>query len=264
VGDERAYRREQQHTMTDLNATPGEKPRRVMVVMAHPDDAEFSCAGTVAKWAAEGQEIIYVLGTSGDKGSEDHEMTGERLMAIREEEQRAACDVLGVRDVVFLRLLDAELVPDLEMRRTITRVIRQHQPDAVICQDPTDRWIGSTYIQHPDHIAMGEATLAALFPSARDRLTFPELLAEGLEPHKVNEVYITSSEERCDYFVDVTDWMETKFDSLAAHVSQMGDWDFRTMLRRWSRDTAALARLRSFPGAEEMEYAEAYKYIRLH
>ncbi|HUG15836.1 MAG TPA: PIG-L family deacetylase, partial [Thermomicrobiales bacterium] len=181
--------------MSETPAAGGGPPRRVMVVMAHPDDAEFICAGTVATWAAEGQEIIYVLGTSGDKGSEDPAMTAERLIATREAEQRAACDVLGVREVVFLRMPDAELVPDLEMRRTLTRVIRQHKPDAVVCQDPTERWVGSGYIQHPDHIAMGEATLAALFPSARDRLTFPELLAEGLEPHKVNEVYIASSEE---------------------------------------------------------------------
>lgn len=234
-----------------------------MVIMAHPDDAEFICAGTVAKWAAEREEITYVLGTSGDKGSDDLHMTAERLMAVREAEQRAACEVLGVKEVVFLRMPDAELVPDLEMRKSITRVIRQHRPDAVICQDPTDRWVGSEYIQHPDHIAMGEATLAALFPSARDRLTFPELLAEGLEPHKVTEVYIASSEEKCDYFVDIGAHLETKFASLAAHASQMGDWDFRPMLSRWSRDTAAVARQRSYPGAEEMEYAEAFKYLRL-
>lgn len=234
-----------------------------MVIMAHPDDAEFICAGTVAKWAAEGQEIIYVLGTSGDKGSDDLEMTSEQLIETREAEQRAACDVLGVQQIVFLRMRDAELVPDLEMRKTLTRVIRQYRPDAVVCQDPTERWIGSGYIQHPDHIAMGEATLAALFPSARDRLTFPELLAEGLEPHKVTEVYIASSEENCDLFIDISEYLETKFASLDAHVCQMGDWDFRPMLTRWARDTATMARQRSFPGADDMEYAEAYKYIRL-
>jgi LmbE family N-acetylglucosaminyl deacetylase len=238
-------------------------PRRVMVVMAHPDDAEFSCAGTVARWAAEGQHVTLVLGTSGDKGSDDLSMTGERLMAIREEEQRAACDILGVREVVFLRMPDAELVPDLTMRRTLTRVVRQHKPDAVICQDPTERWVGSGYIQHPDHIAMGEATLAAVFPSARDRLTFPDLLAEGLEPHNVREVYIASSEEKCNHFVDISAHLETKFAALDAHRSQMGDWDFRPMLSLWARDTAALARQKHAPGAEEMEYAEGFTYLRL-
>jgi len=249
--------------MSETPATDGQHPRRVMVVMAHPDDAEFICAGTVAAWAAGGQHIIYVLGTSGDKGSDDLAMTSERLIETREAEQRAACAVLGVREVIFLRMPDAELVPDLAMRKTITRVIRQHRPDAVICQDPTERWVGSGYIQHPDHIAMGEATLAALFPSARDRLTFPELLAEGLEPHKVNEVYIASSEESCDLFVDIGAHLETKFASLDAHASQMGEWDFRPMLTRWARDTAALARHRNYPGAEEMEYAEAFKHMRL-
>jgi LmbE family N-acetylglucosaminyl deacetylase len=231
--------------------------------MAHPDDAEFICAGTVAKWAAEGQEITYVLGTSGDKGSDDLEMTGAQLMKIREAEQRAACDVLGVKEVVFLRLPDAELVPDLTMRKTITRVIREHKPDAVICQDPTARWEGNGYIQHPDHLAMGEATLAAIFPSARDRLTFPDLLAEGLEPHKVTEVYIAASQEKCDFFVQIDGFLDKKFDSLDAHRSQMGEWDFRPMLTRWARDVAADARQKSFPDTWEWDFAESYKLIRL-
>lgn len=245
------------------NSTPHGGPRRVMVAMAHPDDAEFICAGTVARWASEGQEIIFVLGTSGDKGSEDPEMTGETLIATREAEQQLACDVLGVSDVVFLRMRDAELVPDLAMRRELTRVIRQYRPDAIICQDPTARWEGSGYLQHPDHLAMGEATLAAVFPSARDRLTFPELIAEGLEPHKVSDVYIASSQHNCDYFVDITDHLETKLAALAEHRSQMGEWDFRPMLTRWARDVAADARFKSFPGAEEFEFAEGFKYLKL-
>ena len=244
-------------------ANTSERPRRVMVIMAHPDDAEFICAGTAAKWAAEGQEITYVLGTSGDKGSDDPSMTGEQLMALREAEQRAACDVLGVREVVFLRMLDAMLVPDLEMRKTITRVIRQHRPDAVICQDPTARWESGDYIQHPDHLAMGEATLAAIYPAARDRLTFPELLAEGLEPHKVTDVYVASGQQHTNFFVGITGYLERKFESLAAHKSQMGDWDFRPMLTTWARDTAADARMKRFPGAEEWEFAEGFTHIRL-
>lgn len=239
------------------------RPRRVMVSVAHPDDAEFSCAGTVARWAAEGQEIIYVLGTSGDKGSDDLDMTSERLMALREDEQRAACKVLGVSEVVFLRMPDAELVPDLEMRKKLTRVIRQYKPDAVICQDPTARFEGSGYIQHPDHIAMGEATVAAIFPSARDRLTFPELLAEGYEPHKVNEVYLMASFANCDHFIDITNYMETKLKALAAHTSQIGDWPVAPFLERWGRDNAALARSRNVTEAWEWDYAEAFKYMRL-
>jgi LmbE family N-acetylglucosaminyl deacetylase len=235
-----------------------------MVAVAHPDDAEFGCAGTVARWAAEGQEIVYVLGTSGDKGSDDVSMTSEKLIELREAEQRAACEILGVKEVVFLRMLDAMLVPDLEMRKTLTRVIRQYKPDAVICQDPAARWEGSGYIQHPDHLAMGEAVLAAIYPAARDRLTFPELLAEGLEPHKVGEVYIMASQPKCDYFVDISAYLETKLAALGAHTSQMGDWEFRPFIERWARDSAATARAKSFPDSWEMEFAEEFKYIKLY
>lgn len=240
----------------------GQRPRRVMAIMAHPDDIEFGCGGTIAKWASEGQEITFVLGTSGDKGSDDPAYSSESLMETREREQRAAADILGVKNVEFLRMRDAELVPDLEMRKTITRVIRKYKPDAVICQDPTARFdVG--YIQHPDHLAMGEAVLAAVYPSARDRLTFPELLQEGYEPHKVEEIYITSGSDKVDYFVDIGDFIEKKFEALKAHDSQLGDWDFRDLFIRWSRDSAALARFRHFPGAWEMEYAEAFKYIKM-
>ena len=230
-------------------------PKKIAVIVAHPDDAEFICAGTVAKWANEGHEITYVLLTSGDKGSDDLTMTAQRLVATREAEQRAAGDVLGVRDIVFLRYPDAMLVPDLELRRTLTRVIRQLKPDIVVCQDPTARWSGQEYIQHPDHIAAGEATLAALFPAARDRLTFPELLAEGLEPHKVREVYLCGAKEP-DVWVDITETIEQKLAALGAHKSQMGDWDFAPMIREWAKGTAA--------GHEGSgEYAESFKYFKL-
>ncbi|MCO5176206.1 MAG: PIG-L family deacetylase [Thermomicrobiales bacterium] len=248
--------------MTEEHTEP-RTSRRVMVAMAHPDDAEFGCAGTMARWASEGDEIILVLGTSGDKGSDDPNMTGEQLVATREAEQKVAADTLGVSEIVFMRMRDAELVPDLAMRRDLTRIIRQVRPDVVFCQDPTARWEGSEYIQHPDHLAMGEATLAAVFPSARDRLTFPELLAEGLEPHKVGEVYIGSSLAKCDTFIDIGAHLETKLNALAAHKSQMGDWDFRSALTGWARDAAAFARFKSFPGADAMEYAEAFKYLKV-
>lgn len=237
------------------------RQRRVMVAMSHPDDAEFGCAGTVARWAAEGAHVTFVLGTSGDKGSADAEMTGGRLSNTREDEQRAACEVLGVQEVVFLRMPDAELVPDLAMRKVLTRVIRQHKPDVVFCQDPTSRWEGNFYLQHPDHIAMGEAVLAAIYPSARDRLTFPDLLAEGLEPHNVAEVYIGSSLEKCDTFVDISDYLQHKFDALAAHTSQMGEWDFRPMLSRWAADNASEARRRGMRGFDDTTHAEAFKRI---
>lgn len=237
-------------------------PSRAMVVMAHPDDAEFGCAGTVARWTAAGCEVVYVLGTSGDKGSDDPEMTSERLVETREAEQREAAKILGVKKVEFLRFRDAELMPNLELRLAITRMIRKYRPEALICQDPTARWMGQEYIQHPDHIAMGEAALAAVFPSARDRLTFPQLLAEGLEPYKTREVYIGGARDP-DVWIDITDSFETKVKALGAHKSQMGGWDFASMLRRWAQDSAAEARFHRFPGAEQMQLAEAYKYFRL-
>lgn len=237
-------------------------PARVLVAMAHPDDPDFICAGSVARWAAQGSEVVYVLGTSGDKGSDDPEMPPERLVQIREQEQRDAAAALGVKEVEFLGFRDAELMPDLTLRRAITRMIRKYRPDAVICQDPSARWQGQAYIQHPDHIAMGEATLAAVYPAARDRLTFAELLEEGLEPHKVREVYLAGARDP-DVWVDITESFDAKLAALAAHKSQIGDWDFADMLRRWAQDTAAQARLQGFPGAERMVLAEAFKYFRL-
>jgi LmbE family N-acetylglucosaminyl deacetylase len=230
-------------------------PKRIAVIFPHPDDAEFTCAGTIARWAAEGHEIVYVLLTSGDKGSDDRELTSEQLVETREAEQRAACEILGVKDVIFLRYRDAELVPDLNLRRALTRVIRQLRPDVVVCYDPTARWFEQSYINHPDHVAAGEATLAAIFPSARDRLTFPELLAEGLEPHNVTEVYLAGAREP-DVWIDVTDYLDLKLQALRAHVSQIGDWEPEELVRQWAREEAA-----RHEGSGE--YAESFKYFKL-
>lgn len=239
-----------------------ERRSRVMVVMAHPDDAEFICAGTVARWASEGSEIVYVLVTSGDKGSNDPAKTPSQLAALREAEQREAARILGVKYVEFLRYRDAEVVADLNLRRDLVRVMRRFRPDAVICQDPTSRYFGQEYIQHPDHIATGEATLAAVFPSVRDRLTFPELLEQGLEPHIVGHVYLAGAREP-DVFVDITAFFDQKIAALRAHRSQMGDWDPEPMLRLWAQDTAAEARRRGWPGAEQMLLAESFKYFAI-
>ena len=240
-------------TATDRQ-TPA-APVRVAVIVAHPDDAEFGCAGTVARWAAEGREVTYVLLTSGDKGSADPTVTPEQLIVTREAEQRAACDILGVRDVIFLRHSDATLVPDLNLRRDLTRVIRQLRPDVVICQDPTSLFVGTGYLNHPDHRAAGQATLDAIYPAARDRMTYPELLAEGLEPHKVREVYVDGTQE-ANIWVDITDHIGTKIAALRAHVSQVGEWDPEPMVREWSARTA-----QEHPGHGEL--AEGYRYLRL-
>src|SRR5258706_11328890 len=148
---------------------------RVMAIYAHPDDPEFFSGGTLIKWGLEGKEIIYVMATSGDKGSDDPEMTNQRLIEIREAEQRAAAKHANSDKVIFLRYPDGELVPDLGLRRALTRVIRQYQPDVVVTNDPTTRWTPQGSINHPDHRAIGDTALAAVFPSARDRHTFVEL-----------------------------------------------------------------------------------------
>lgn len=237
-------------------------PESAMVIFAHPDDAEFIMAGTVAYWAEQGCEVTYVSATSGDKGSSDPDIDREKLIETREKEQRNAADVLGVKYVEFLGYEDATLVADLELRLQITRLIRKYKPQAAICQDPTTRYVGQWYIQHPDHIAMGEAALSAIFPSARDHLTFPQLLEEGLEPHKVKYVFLSGPSDP-DVWINTTDVFEKKVAALKAHASQVGDWDPSDMLRSWGRDTAALARMKQFPGARDMEMAESYKFFQL-
>ena len=202
--------------------------RRGMVIMAHPDDAEWTCSGTVAKWCAEGWEVVYVLCTDGSKGSSDPEMTSEQLVKIREKEQRDAGEVLGLRDVVFLGYPDAYLEPTLELRKDIAREIRRYKPDVVITGSPARDVERGYYVSHPDHLAAGEAALAAIFPTARDRLTFPELLEEGLEPHEVREVWIAVG-DNADNYVDVEAYMEIAIKALKAHVSQVdpenaGEW----------------------------------------
>ncbi|NQW24368.1 MAG: PIG-L family deacetylase [SAR202 cluster bacterium] len=212
------------------NEEPFPQPfSRGMVIMAHPDDAEWSCSGTVAKWCADGWEVVYVLCTDGSKGSADPEMTSEMLVKTREEEQRNAGKILGLKDVVFLGYPDAYLEPTLALRKDIAREIRRHKPDVVIVSNPVRGLSSSNYLGHPDHYASGEAALSAVFPTARDRLTFPELLEEGLEPHNVREVWVAGGGDGSDQFVDVEEYMDTAVNALKAHTSQVdqenaGDW----------------------------------------
>ncbi len=195
---------------------------RVLVVLAHPDDPEFFCGGTVARWTAEGREVVYCLLTRGDKGADDERVDPEALARQREQEQRAAAAVLGVREVLFLDFEDGYLVPDLDLRRAITRVIRQVRPATVVTCDPTN--VYGNYINHPDHRAAGQATLDALWPATRSALYFPELLDEGLEPHKVHEVYVAGA-VRPNLTVDVSAFMEQKLAALAEHKSQIRDME---------------------------------------
>ena len=200
-------------------------PKRVLGVFAHPDDPEFFAGATFAKWALDGADITFVIATSGDKGSADPDMTHDRLAHIREQEEREAAAVLGVRQVVFLRYRDGELFPTLELRRDITRLIRMKKPDIVVTLDPTVFWYGTRGINHPDHRAIGAAALEAVFPTARDRLNFIELERdEGLMPHKALTVYIAGAAQPT-LTVDVSNVIETQIRSLRAHKSQISDMD---------------------------------------
>ena len=228
--------------------------QRVMAIIAHADDAEFGFAGTIAKWAREGKEITYVVVTNGNKGSSDPTTTQEMLAAVREREQRAACAVLGVRNVLFLGYPDGELEPTMRLRRDLTRVIRRHRPDIALVPDPTTWYLGNSYINHPDHRAVGEAALAAIYPSARDRLTFPELLGEGLEPLKVQEVYLTVTNDP-DVWIDISGTIDVKVAALREHRSQLDDPDAaERMVREWAAANAA---------GHEMRYAERFKRMIL-
>lgn len=229
-------------------------PRRVVVIMAHPDDAEFSCGGTVAKWAAAGDEVTFVLLTSGDQGSDDLEMTPERLIAIREEEQRAACKVLGIGEPIFLRLPDGLLTPDIATRKIVTRILRQLKPHVVICQDPSVLWVEQVYLNHPDHRAAGQVVIDAIFPATGNPMSFRELRGEGLDAWKIREVYLGGT-THADIWVDITETMDVKINALRAHACQLGDWDPTEEMHKWAREEAA-----RHPGNGEL--VEGYKYFK--
>ena len=240
--------------MTETEQARPEFMRRAMVVVAHPDDAEWMCAGTVAKWCAEGWRVVYVLCTDGSKGSSDPGITSEDLVRLREAEQREAARVLGVEEVVFLGHPDAYLEPNLELRKELAREIRRHRPDVLITESPVRNLTDRFYLAHPDHLAAGEAAMAAVFPTARDHLTFPDLLEEGLEPHEVKEVWIGGGEEGSDMFIDVTDHMDTALEALKAHRSQVSDEEANEWFPLGRLETARKV---------GFQYAEAFKVIRL-
>ena len=230
-----------------------ESYRRGMVVVAHADDAEYGCSGTVAKWCAEGWEVVYVMCTDGSKGSADPNMSPDILVKTRKEEQLNAGKVLGLKDVVFLGYEDSMLEPSLELRRDIAREIRRHKPDVLICGNPVRQLDGDGWLDHPDHCAAAEAAMAAVFPSARDRLTFPELLEEGLEPHKVREVWVMWGAES-DYYVDVTDYIDLAIQALKQHQTQVAGDDVDSDIKGWKGRTGERV---------GFQYAESFKRFHL-
>lgn len=225
--------------------------QRVMVVTAHPDDAEFGAGGTVAKMTKQGREVTYVVVTSGNKGSSDRTMTPERLAAIRQTEQRNAARVLGVERVEFLGYEDGELEDTRELRRDLTRQIRRWRPDLVIAQSPQRTY--NLYVSHRDHRIAGGAVLDCVYPLARDHMSFPELLAE-YEPHNVREVHLMQWDDP-HLIVDISDTMDLKLKALACHQSQVGD--FPGVEARVRERSAALGKARGYA------YAEAFDRIVL-
>ncbi len=205
------------------NAGESKTTPSVLVVLAHPDDPEFFCGGTVARWSSEGRKITYCLLTRGDKGSDDDSTPPEELARTRETEQRKAASTLGVVEVFFLNELDGYVTPSIELRKDIVRVIRQVRPDIVITSDPTNFFPSNRYINHADHRAAGQATLDAVYPAARSALYFPELSTEErLSPHKVKEVYVAGAQHP-NTIVDITEYFDLKIKALSAHQSQISD-----------------------------------------
>jgi LmbE family N-acetylglucosaminyl deacetylase len=223
----------------------------MLVVVAHPDDAEFGVAGTAARWVQEGRQVVYVVCTSGGKGTSDRNVEPERLAMIREGEQEAAAKVLGVREVVFLRLPDQGLEDTADFRKMIVREIRKYRPGTVVTSDPYHR-----YIWHRDHKIVGQVTLDAVYPFARDHLAYPDLLAEGLEPHKVREMLFFGSED-VNYRSNISTTFDLKVAALRCHASQVKELKVPD-LEAWVREWAC-----SMAEGSECELAEAFHRIEI-
>ncbi len=239
-----------------MNEQPAswEPPQKILVILAHPDDPEFFCGATLARWARAGHEIHYLLLTCGDKGG-DPDTTPAELCLSRREEQQNAARVLGVRSVRFLDLEDGYLVPSLDLRRTVVRAIRREKPDILVTCDPTNLYPSSGYgLNHPDHRAAGQVVLDAVFPAAGNAHFFPELLDEGLQPHTPREVWVSLTAQPT-VTLDVTDTWEIKLQALKEHRSQIGDpVEFEKRMRaRHSEDSTD----------EAPRYEERFRVIKL-
>lgn len=231
-----------------------ETPERAMLVIPHPDDGESGVAGTVAKWAREGCSILYVVCTSGDKGSSDPEMTSERLAAVRKEEQLEAARILGVQDVVFLGYGDGELEDTKEFRGRLVEQVRRWKPEFVFAMDP----VRTASHSHRDHRVSGQAAMDACFPYARDFLHYPEHARAGLEPHKTGAVLLWGSENP-DAVVDIDSTIDLKMQGLAAHRSQLSSDMER--IERFAKGRAKTAAERAAGHGHRYEYAELFRRV---
>ncbi len=220
------------------------KKAHALVVMPHPDDVESRMAGTVARWTREGKEVIYVVCTNGDKGANDPNIKPQELARGREQEQLAAAEILGVREVIFLRYPDQSLEDTPEFRKEIVRLIMTYRPDIVVAVDSYGR-----YIDHRDHRIAMRVTLDAVFPYAGSTHAYPDLLGEGLQPHRVKEVLICGTQDP-NYYIDITDTIDVKIAALRCHRTQVGD---RPEIAEWMRRQATMS-----AEGQEFELGEAF------
>lgn len=228
-------------------------PKSAMAIVAHPDDIEFSCAGTLARWSKSGCRIAYVLCTSGEVGIAEAGMSKKRAAEIREAEQRAAAKIIGAQEVIFLQEPDGMLQATIELRKKLVREIRRFRPEVVVCGDPTIVWAGDSYINHPDHRAAATAALDAVFPASGQPNLFEELSDEGISAYKPRKVYVTSWTQT-DQFINITETIDIKIAALRTHKSQMKDWDPGPHVKEWAAERAK---------GKEMTYAEAFRVVTL-
>ncbi len=229
-------------------------PASAMAIFAHPDDIEFSCAGTMAKWAKAGAKISYILLTSGGAGIDDPEINMHKAIQIREGEARQAAEIAGAAEIRFLGHPDGLLEATIDLRKSLVREIRRFKPEVVICGDPTVTLASESYINHPDHRAAATAAIDAVFPAAGQPTLFDDIEKEdGYTAHKPRKVYVSTWSEQTT-FINITDTIETKIEALHAHASQFNGWDPGDMVRQWAGETGK---------GKEMDYAEGYRVITL-
>lgn len=223
------------HTFSPL------QPKIVLGIAAHPDDLDVIAGGTIARFASQGAEVHYLILTDGGKGSDDPAMTSAQLTELRHTEQQTALKIVGGSSIAFLDYPDGELEITMELKKQIVKTIRKLKPDTVITMDPTVIYSAEKgIINHPDHRAAGQAVLDAVFPLARDRLTFPDLYEQGYLPHKVSTILL-SNFNKSNYAVDITDTFDLKFEALKAHVSQFGNIDDSSWLKEMARQQGEAA-----------------------
>lgn len=223
----------------------------IMILSAHPDDAEFGVAGTVARWTKEGRRVVYVICTNGDKGTTDRRLTPEQLSEIRKGEQQSAANVLGVHEVIFLDHSDQTLEDTPEIRKQVVRLIRIYRPKILVTSDPYRR-----YLWHRDHRIIGQVAMDAVFPYARDHLAYPDLLEEGLEPHKVEEILFWAAED-INFRSDITDTFDLKIKALRCHESQIKELNFPNP-EGWLRQEC-----KKMAEGEDFELAEGFHRVVL-